>query len=158
MNTQTQPVITTKVCTRCGGTGSYSYNLKDGTRCYGCGGTGVIACAPKGQKKIKPTAQLYKAIVGDIIEVGCVLYCVEHIYWITNRMKQGVPVNQQLIVTRLVDDKKVSFYRGRGDGLGGFITVTKEQHGTEVGEDRAQEKAAMLERWNARAARHSTQN
>lgn len=29
-----------KICTRCGGTGEYSYNKIDGTRCYGCGGSG----------------------------------------------------------------------------------------------------------------------
>lgn len=27
-------------CKRCGGTGHYSYNSLDGTRCYGCGGVG----------------------------------------------------------------------------------------------------------------------
>ena len=28
-------------CSRCGGSGHYSYNSLDGTRCYGCGGSGV---------------------------------------------------------------------------------------------------------------------
>lgn len=28
-------------CTRCNGTGRYSYNNVDGSRCYGCGGVGV---------------------------------------------------------------------------------------------------------------------
>lgn len=28
-------------CPRCGGSGHYSYNQMDGTRCYGCGGSGV---------------------------------------------------------------------------------------------------------------------
>jgi hypothetical protein len=27
-------------CSRCGGSGEYSYNTLDGTRCYGCGGCG----------------------------------------------------------------------------------------------------------------------
>lgn len=27
-------------CSRCGGSGKYSYNQIDGDRCYGCGGTG----------------------------------------------------------------------------------------------------------------------
>lgn len=31
----------TKVCSRCGGTGRYSYNPIDGDRCYGCNGTKV---------------------------------------------------------------------------------------------------------------------
>lgn len=30
-------------CSRCGGSGSYSYNPKDGTRCFGCGGAGKRA-------------------------------------------------------------------------------------------------------------------
>lgn len=29
-------------CPRCGGSGHYSYNTMDGTRCYGCGGSGSV--------------------------------------------------------------------------------------------------------------------
>lgn len=29
-----------KTCGRCGGSGSYSFNMMDGDRCYGCGGSG----------------------------------------------------------------------------------------------------------------------
>lgn len=29
-----------QVCTRCGGSGQFSYNAIDGSRCYGCGGSG----------------------------------------------------------------------------------------------------------------------
>lgn len=32
----------TKVCGRCGGSGSYSYNSMDGDRCYGCSGKGKV--------------------------------------------------------------------------------------------------------------------
>ena len=28
------------VCSRCGGSGEFSYNMCDGSRCYGCGGRG----------------------------------------------------------------------------------------------------------------------
>ena len=31
---------TKQVCRRCGGSGSFSFNLKDGTVCYGCNGSG----------------------------------------------------------------------------------------------------------------------
>jgi trimethylamine:corrinoid methyltransferase-like protein len=31
---------TKTTCTRCGGAGNYSFNLKDGTVCYGCNGSG----------------------------------------------------------------------------------------------------------------------
>jgi len=33
--------LETTTCTRCGGSGRYSYNMRDGDRCYGCGGRGV---------------------------------------------------------------------------------------------------------------------
>ena len=33
-------VFETQTCTRCGGSGHYSFNLRDGTVCYGCGGKG----------------------------------------------------------------------------------------------------------------------
>lgn len=31
----------TKTCSRCGGTGKFSYNLMHGDMCYGCRGTGI---------------------------------------------------------------------------------------------------------------------
>ncbi len=31
----------TTTCSRCGGSGRYSYNMRDGDRCYGCSGKGV---------------------------------------------------------------------------------------------------------------------
>lgn len=31
----------TKTCSRCGGSGKFSYNLTHGNKCYGCGGSGV---------------------------------------------------------------------------------------------------------------------
>lgn len=34
-------VFETGFCTRCGGSGRYSYNQIDGDRCYGCYGTGL---------------------------------------------------------------------------------------------------------------------
>ena len=37
-----------KVCGRCGGSGRYSYNHKDGSRCYGCSGVGKQMLAPNG--------------------------------------------------------------------------------------------------------------
>lgn len=30
-------------CSRCGGSGNYSFNMMDGSRCYGCGGFGAVA-------------------------------------------------------------------------------------------------------------------
>lgn len=31
----------TKTCSRCGGTGEYSFNMRDGKRCFKCNGSGV---------------------------------------------------------------------------------------------------------------------
>ena len=31
----------TETCSRCGGSGHYSFNMRDGTKCYGCHGSGV---------------------------------------------------------------------------------------------------------------------
>jgi hypothetical protein len=39
-DTRLRDVLETEVCGRCGGSGHYSYNQIDGTRCYGCGGSG----------------------------------------------------------------------------------------------------------------------
>jgi hypothetical protein len=90
--------------------------------------------APKGQKKIKPTcSSIYKAVVGDILEVGCILYKVEDIRWISYRNgKNGLPVNQRLQVTRLVDDKVLYFSRGIADTQGFSIKTPFEWIGKEV--------------------------
>ena len=34
-------------CTRCNGTGRYSFNLQHGTKCYGCNGTGKQYTKPR---------------------------------------------------------------------------------------------------------------
>jgi hypothetical protein len=39
--TRLADVIETRSCSRCGGCGEYSFNMMDGTRCFGCGGSGV---------------------------------------------------------------------------------------------------------------------
>lgn len=134
-----EKVITTKVCTRCMGSGSYSYNLKDGTVCYGCGGIGKVAASPKGQKKVKATCtSIHKAKVGDILEVRCVLYKVETIKWIeysnpkTMLSAPSKESNQQLIVTRLVDGKKYGFKRAVCNSEGFAIHTPEEMIGKEI--------------------------
>jgi len=42
-------------CSRCGGTGKYSYNAMDGSRCYGCGGLG--STMPRKLQKLKMDAE-----------------------------------------------------------------------------------------------------
>jgi hypothetical protein len=41
-------IVQYKTCGRCGGSGRYSHNLKDGSRCYGCSGVGKQTLAPTG--------------------------------------------------------------------------------------------------------------
>lgn len=36
------PIFEHLTCTRCGGSGKYSFNMMDGTRCYGCNGSGYM--------------------------------------------------------------------------------------------------------------------
>lgn len=107
-----QQVVVTKTCPRCGGSGRYSFNLRDADRCYGCGGTGKVPCAPKGQKRIKPTCDDYKkAVPGDIVSIACVLYRVEEIKWLKPIIKGWDLYNQQMKVTRLVDGKELYIKR-----------------------------------------------
>ena len=48
------------VCSRCGGSGHYSYNDVDGTRCYGCGGGGWQIA-----KRAKPAWIAYTSAVKE---------------------------------------------------------------------------------------------
>lgn len=40
-----------RACPRCGGSGNYSYNTRDGTQCYGCGGLGLRLADETGDGK-----------------------------------------------------------------------------------------------------------
>ena len=40
--TKLSDICPTKPCTRCGGSGEYSYNERDGVRCWGCNGSGEM--------------------------------------------------------------------------------------------------------------------
>lgn len=59
----------TDVCGRCGGSGRYSYNMIDGSTCYGCNGSGKApAKAIKAAKKMKVVCHTVK--VGSGFNVG----------------------------------------------------------------------------------------
>ncbi|MHC4296447.1 MAG: hypothetical protein ACYS7Y_04030 [Planctomycetota bacterium] len=47
-------------CSRCGGSGEYSFNQMDGTRCYGCGGVG--------QKPKRLTIKLLAQVKQDVAD------------------------------------------------------------------------------------------
>lgn len=100
------PIITTRPCGRCGGSGHYSYCERWGTICFGCGGSGQVPCAPVGQKKIPTTCDsINKAKVGDIVSLQCVLYQVVRFKWIALRTKGWDCYNQSVTMIRLVDGK-----------------------------------------------------
>lgn len=40
MTEKSKPLFEHVTCSRCGGSGSYSFNLMHGSKCYGCNGTG----------------------------------------------------------------------------------------------------------------------
>jgi len=42
MKTKTYQHFEAKPCGRCGGSGHFAFNLKDGTICYGCTGRGPV--------------------------------------------------------------------------------------------------------------------
>jgi len=124
-------VITSQPCGRCGGSGRHSYNLRDGDICYGCGGTGMVAMAPKGQKKIKPTADLRDCKAGDIISVSKVLYRVERIAWVKLFTRGWDTFNQKVRVIRLIDEKAFAFYRTASqENASGGIGCSKSIDGT----------------------------
>lgn len=50
----------TKTCDRCGGSGSHSFNLMHGSRCYGCGGTG---------KTLTKSGKAAQSLFRDLISV-----------------------------------------------------------------------------------------
>lgn len=64
-------VFEKQTCTRCGGSGRYSFNLKDRDTCYGCGGKGEtltkrgLAAAKFLTASMKVSAEQIK--VGDVI-------------------------------------------------------------------------------------------
>ena len=48
------------VCGRCGGTGHYNFNMKDGTRCYGCHGLKYKLPSKFSKKWLREIAEFYK--------------------------------------------------------------------------------------------------
>lgn len=62
-----------KICTRCGGSGQYSYNQINGTTCFGCGGSGKML-TPRGKRQaeafrqslVRPAAEVQ---VGEYIKL-----------------------------------------------------------------------------------------
>ncbi|KZE65128.1 hypothetical protein AV545_04180 [Paenibacillus jamilae] len=73
-------------CKRCGGSGRYSYNLKDGSTCYGCGGAGVI---------IKNESHLLKIVESQQIQDRLTKYLNE--LESKKIIKEQTKVNSQIV-------------------------------------------------------------
>lgn len=73
-----------ETCGRCGGSGHYSYNQIDGTRCYGCGGTG---------KRLTKRGSAAVAFANAMLEVPI----------------QDVPQDQQAIYSDALTGKRYRF-------------------------------------------------
>ena len=56
-------------CSRCGGSGNYSFNAVDGTRCFGCSGSGYVAQ--------KLTGELYTQVQAEVREGRLEKYLAE---------------------------------------------------------------------------------
>ncbi|MFT6075153.1 MAG: hypothetical protein ACJAZ1_002078 [Yoonia sp.] len=61
----------TETCTRCSGSGHYSYNQMTGTRCFKCGGSGLQYT--KRGKATQQFAESIMAVLGSEIKVGDVM-------------------------------------------------------------------------------------
>jgi len=74
------------VCSRCGGSGSFSYNRQDGTMCYGCGGSGHMA--PKTIAQAEETLKRARIFVeaGKLDEYGRCLYMAKRLEGRHNRL------------------------------------------------------------------------
>lgn len=68
----TRVVYETTPCTRCGGNGRYSFNLRDGSRCYGCKGTGkaMTKRAKALHKRIDAAKDDHFTVAAEDVQVG----------------------------------------------------------------------------------------
>lgn len=70
--TRTSLKFETTMCGRCGGSGQYSYCQMYGTRCFGCGGSGIVLSRNGKRAKAKAAELLAAAttILADALVVG----------------------------------------------------------------------------------------
>lgn len=125
--TKPSQVFETETCGRCGGGGSYSFNLMDGDMCYGCHGTGV-----RYTKRGRAALNLYKAIrtlpvelveVGDrILDEGSGWRTVEAVE--PNRSSGNIyPLDHPAIDEALERGDYVTLYEGVFDNAGQAAVV-----------------------------------
>lgn len=106
MSTETTVKFENEVCSRCGGTGRFSYNQVDGSRCYGCNGTGV-----KYTKRGAAAHELYIKLLSkpaSEIVAGEKIYC------------DGIGAGWYVVKSaKVLDSGMVDFDFGQGKGLNG---------------------------------------
>ena len=78
MTTITRTRFESQCCTRCGGSGKFSFNLIHGDRCYGCKGTGEQLTKRGAAAKAKFTASM--SHLASELEVGDSIYTNDHWY------------------------------------------------------------------------------
>jgi hypothetical protein len=121
----------TKICPRCGGSGEWSYNQRDGTMCWKCGGMGYIAA-----KVNKKAVDISRAKVGDTVQVQSQNMTVTKITWMKPRetfsgsygLDSG---NQKVWMVRVGDGKKFSTIRWWASDGRNYDEVTDAMAGQE---------------------------
>lgn len=123
----------TKVCGRCGGSGHYSFNLMDGTMCYGCKGAGLVYTKRGLAAKLFFEDSL--SVPAEDIKVGDIIRCwagVKKFYPVTEATT-GVTSDGRPVVELHMEN---SIYR--------CIAGTKIRKGAD-GETKAAKLAAALD-------------
>lgn len=91
MRPKPNTVFECDVCSRCGGTGEYSFNQMDGTRCYGCNGTGWSYT-----KRGKAAREFYRKSLtkrADELRVGDQIVYIKSVHTIRNIVIEGDRIN-----------------------------------------------------------------
>ncbi len=104
-------------CSRCGGSGHYSFNLMDGTRCYGCSGSGY--------NRQKITRKLIAAVQSDIASGKYAQYMADL------RKRAEISKLAKNAQARVMEawqasgvDKAYDWRKASGDGQDAFVANT----------------------------------
>ena len=101
-------------CTRCGGSGRYSFNLMDGDKCYGCNGQRITltkrgAAAQKWLKEMRQV-QVKDLKVGDRIRSGGLKFTIQ-------KITQQEHCSRSLVDGVWVENPPVLHLHGKTTGL-----------------------------------------
>lgn len=104
------PVFEYVTCSRCCGTGKYSFNLMHGDRCYGCSGKGykltargAAACKFYSDSMCKPAKELQ---VGDVVRVEGMTNGLNIFYYFA-KITKIVPTHE--VLGYRVNDQEVRY-------------------------------------------------